>query len=383
MSISILQTPTSPQGAQSPVVFSVIESNGAYTGSGYQYTAKLFAWTGTVVPTTHIYQMNKYPNTSNVGIFDFSKLLSSKLRDLCLDNPSSVLQYKVEFSDQWYTGSVDGNILQTGTTTTVSTTGGDNLYVYDGYQTFPNGINSTPGGGFPMMSDATNFTQSVNIDDVGYGSVWVDGSVTLTYAGIYEDGSTSTTTLSRSSTAGTEGIIKQFPTAPGQSGFPISSLGLKSYRISNGGNNLNWVTGCESYYTPIRVCFKNRFGQLDWISFNKRHNRSFSTEQRVYQPQLGSWSGTSLDYNIHQARNQRYIVDSTEMLTVQSDWIDEGYNEMFKQLLVSDEIYYVSNGVYYPLSIETSQIDFKTRQNDKLIQYGIEFGIGSSYKQII
>jgi hypothetical protein len=122
---------------------------------------------------------------------------------------------------------------------------------------------------------------------------------------------------------------------------------------------------------------------LEFVSFNKRHNRSFSTEQRVYQPQLGSWNATTLDYNTHQARNQRYIVDSKEMLSVQSDWIDEGYNEMFKQLLVSDEIYYVSNGVYTPLNIETSQIDFKTRQNDKLIQYGIEFAIGSSYKQIL
>jgi hypothetical protein len=383
MSISVLQTPSSPQGAQSPVIFSVIESNGAYTGSAFQYTAKLYAWSGTTVPTDYIFQVNKYPNASNVGMFDFSKLLSSKLRDLCLDNPSSVLQYKVDFSTQWYTASVDGNILQTGTTTTVSTTGGDNLYVYDGYQTFPNGINSAPGGGFPIMSDATNFTQSVNIDDVGFGSVWVDGSVTLTYAGIYEDGSTSTTTLSRTSTAGTEGIIKQFPTAPGNPGFPISDLGLKSYSISHNGKQLVYVTGCESYYTPIRVCFKNRYGQLDWISFNKRHNRSFSTEQRVYQPQLGSWNATTLDYNTHQARNQRYIVDSTERLSVQSDWIDEGYNEMFKELLVSDEIYYVSNGVYYPLSIDTSNIEFKTKQNDKLIQYGIVFEIGASYKQII
>ena len=381
--ITINQTPTTPALAQSPLVFSVIETNNAYTGSGYQYTAKLYMSRNGTFAATPDYQMNKYPNAIGVGMFDFSKLVSSKLRDLILDTPSQVIQYKVDFSDQWYTSSIDGNILQTGTVNTITQTGGTNLYAIDGYLKFPQSINSTPGGAWPLMTDAVDFPQYVLIDDIGYGSVWAPTTRTLTYSATYEDNTTSTTTLSVAAGTPPASAIKTFPIAPGSPGFPLATTGLKSYSISLGGFTLQYEVSCASYWDPIRIAFKNRFSALEWITFSARSDRDFITEQRVYQPQLGSWNASTLSYNTNQARTQRYIVDATEKLLCNTDWIDEGYNELFKQLLLSDEIYYYSGGVYTPLSIITDNLRFKTRKGDKLIQYTIEFGIGASFKQII
>ena len=42
MSIQVLQKPSDIQPAQSPVVFSVLENSGAYTGSEFQYKAFLY-----------------------------------------------------------------------------------------------------------------------------------------------------------------------------------------------------------------------------------------------------------------------------------------------------------------------------------------------------
>lgn len=381
--ITINQTPTTPALAQSPLVFSVIEGNGAYTGSGYQYTAKFYMSKNGTFSTDPDYVMHKYPNAIGAGIFDFSKLVSSKLRDLVLDNQSQVIQYKVDFSDQWYTASVDGTIIETGTTNTVTQVGGSNFYALDGYYKFPQSINPAPGGAFPLLTDAIGFTQYVLIDDIGYGSVWAPTTRTLTYSATYEDGTTSTTTLSVAAGTPPTSVIKTFPIAPGSSGFPLATVGLKSYSISLGGSTLRYEVSCASYWDPIRVAFKNRFGSLDWITFSGRSNRDFQTEQRVYQPQLGNWNASTLSYNTHQARTQRYIVDATEKLTCNTDWIEEGYNELFKQLLLSDEIYYYSGTDYIPISIITDNMRFKTSKGDKLIQYTIEFGIGQSYKQII
>jgi hypothetical protein len=77
-------------------------------------------------------------------------------------------------------------------------------------------------------------------------------------------------------------------------------------------------------------------------------------------------------------------VDSKQSIQVNTNWLDEDYNDILKQLLVSDEIYWLYDEVNVrPLSITTSNIQFKTGVNDKLIQYSFEFQLGQPYKLIM
>jgi hypothetical protein len=152
-------------------------------------------------------------------------------------------------------------------------------------------------------------------------------------------------------------------------------IGTLAYKIEN-----------ECYYTPVRIAYKNRFGQFDFINFYKRHNNTFNTDQRLYQPQLGSWEAATLSYDQYQTRQQRYIVDATEVVECNTGFLEEGYNELLKQLLVSDEIYWLfdqENNIIKPLTIQTNSIQFKTGVNNKLIQYTIVFDIGQPYKLIL
>ena len=92
MSITVLQKPSDIQPAQSPIVFSVTTSgSNAYTASGFQYTANLYAWSGNYSGSgSFIYQTRKYPNPSGSGIFDFGKLINSTLKDLAGENQSNI-----------------------------------------------------------------------------------------------------------------------------------------------------------------------------------------------------------------------------------------------------------------------------------------------------
>jgi hypothetical protein len=158
----------------------------------------------------------------------------------------------------------------------------------------------------------------------------------------------------------------------------------------------NFETKCETYYSPVRVFWKNKYGQFDWMTFFKRSNQAFKTEQRTYNPQMGSWSESSLVYNPNGmigspiANIQRYIVDSEETIQVNSDWLPEGYNPLLKQLLLSDEIWMLSDvtegdlkNKCIPLSIISNAIDFKTGRNNKLIQYTLDFGVAVPHKFIV
>jgi glycosyltransferase involved in cell wall biosynthesis len=135
----------------------------------------------------------------------------------------------------------------------------------------------------------------------------------------------------------------------------------------------------------ISIAYKNKYGQFDYVNFFKRHDTQFNTDQRVYQPQIGTWESSTLSYNQFQTSQQRYIVDATQVLECNTDFLEEGYNDLFKQLLVSDEIYWLYNqttSVVKPLTIKTNSLQFKTGVNNKLIQYTIEFYIGQPYKFI-
>jgi hypothetical protein len=114
--------------------------------------------------------------------------------------------------------------------------------------------------------------------------------------------------------------------------------------------------------------------------------QSFETDKKLYQPQLGTWESSTLSYQPYDTANQAYIVDSKQGLSVNTNWLPESYNDILKQLLVSDEIYWVYNEAtnsVRPLTIVTQNIVFKTGVVDKLIQYQFDFQYGQPYKLIM
>ena len=197
---------------------------------------------------------------------------------------------------------------------------------------------------------------------------------------------------SLSSTTSTTGQIVQYPIGVLQSGFPLSTSGLEYYTIQayNAGtplgSKITYNVVCNQKYPNIRIKWKNRYGQFDWFNFNMVNRQSFQTQTRTYQPQLGSWEGSTLSYNNYDSSTLNYIADSKQAISVNTDWISEDYNELLKQLLVSDEIYWIydeSTGDLRPITITTQSITFKTGVVDKTIQYAFDFNWGQAYKLII
>jgi hypothetical protein len=414
MSIVVNQKPSDIQPAQSPIIFSVTENTASFvTASEFQYQANLYVWSGTLSQSgSYIYQLRKYPNQSGAGIFDVSRIINSTLIDLSAENDSNIKYYKVEFGWQYASGST--YVTQSGGLTAVTcSVGGTMFKAYDGYAIFPNPINDSlksQSAYWPFMTDMGSVTQSVQISDssnLGNGvrgvALWVGQNDTqyptvIAATCSYADGTTNASGLVISSlTASTTTSLQtyQFGAAPADASSiipitngssPLVSYKLQAYSGSAILATLNYIIEDECYYVPIRVAYKNRFGQFDFFNFYKRHNTTFNTDQRLYQPQLGTWQSSTLSYNQYQTRAQRYIVDATEVLECNTNYIEEGYNELFKQLLVADEIYWMydqENNLVKPLTIQTNSLQFKTGVNNKLIQYTITFDIGQPYKLIL
>jgi hypothetical protein len=388
MALSITQTPALVSLAQSPIIFTVTESTPVYTSSSFQYVGELYYWTGSLTNSSSLsdYTITKFPNTVNVGIFDLNRIINSTLTPLAIANTSSVSYFAVDFYFQYLSGS---------TYVTGSHTRSQTYKALDGYGLFqePIGQNITSSSIYwPLMTDGPA-TQSAFIDNTGIAGIYTgDAGGTNQPTKIVYTSNLGTANYNVSSSLSSSGQIYSYPIGPAQSGFPLSTSGMEYFSVQafSGSVALSspilYNIDCIQKYPNVRIKFKNRYGQFDYFNFYMVSKESFQTEKRTYQPQLGTWESSTLSYQKYDTGNQAYIADSKQGLSVNSFWISEDYNDILKQLLVSDEIYWVydeANDYVRPITIVTQNIVFKTGAVDKLIQYQFDFQYGQPYKLII
>lgn len=389
MSYSIIQTPAVISLSQSPMIIAVSSST-LTTQTNFQYVGELSVWTGSANDSSsaQTWVLAKYPSTQGrTGIFDISRIVNSTQTELAQQNSSSLANYKFETYSRYQSGSsyITGSHI---TFPDPATYGFQAAKAIDGYQLFPETIGqelNTLTPLYPFLYDGPA-TQSVLIDNIGYGYLFTGlGQLGITSL-LYTNQNGLTASLAPS--AG-EGIVN-FPIAPAQPGFPLNTSGLTSYTIlafsgANPLGSMKFEIVCPQKYPNRRIKFKNRFGVLQYINMGLVSRESFTSEKRTYQPQLGSWSGRTLSYNEYDSQTLNYIADSKQGITCNTDYVEESYNEIFKQLLVSNEIYLCIDNTeeVKPLTIATSNISFKTGVVDKLIQYTFDFNFGQGYKLII
>jgi hypothetical protein len=384
MSLSITQYPASCSLAQSPTIFTLSESGQVYTSASFQYYLDLYYWAGTPSNSGSVqnYTLVKYPNASSVGIFDVSRILNSTLTSSAQADDSNVKYFKADGYWRYQSGSqfVTSSHIESGV-----------YKALDGYAIFDEPIGqqiTSKSIHWPLMTDGP-VSQSVLDTDFGTAGVYVGTTGGSVPTKIVYSGSLGNGAFNLSGSVSSSEQIQQYPQAPQEAGFPISIASdwytIQAFSGSSAlGTPIYFDVVCKQKYPNIRIKWKNRYGQFDWFDFYMVNRQSFSTTVRGYQPQLGTWTGTSLSYNQYDSSNLNYIVDSKQSISVNTDWVPESYNEIFKQLLVSEEIYWVKSQTdLAPLTIATDSVTFKTGVVDKVIQYGFDFDFGQGYKLIL
>jgi len=387
MSYSFIQTPASMSLAQSPVIFSV--SSSTLVGqANFQYVGELTIWTGSVADSGsgNTWTLAKYPSSEGLtGIFDLSRIINSTQTELIQQNTSPIKYFRFDSYYRYQSGSVffTGSVISSSV-----------FQAADGYEVFPETIGAevnTLTSIWPLMSSGPT-TQSVIIDNIGTSAVFVGNVGQTIPTRIVYSGSTGNGAYAlASSTGNSNTLVATFPNAPAQSGFPLSSIGLSQYTLQpfSGsvalGQPVLYNIVCQQKYPNIRIKWKNRFGQFDYLNFDMVNRQSMTANKRTYQPQIGSFTQRTLSYNEYDTQTLNYVVDANQTISCNTNWLSEDYNDILKQLLVSDEIYWMqyNTAAVKPLTIVTSNIQFKTGVVDKLIQYQFDFQFGQGYKLII
>ena len=129
----------------------------------------------------------------------------------------------------------------------------------------------------------------------------------------------------------------------------------------------------ECKYTPLDVFFQNKDGALQSFTFFKKQEETIDVTDSSFETNRGQAKD-----GFHQF--VRYGVQGRTTLTAETGWLDEDMNEVLKQILLTERIWSYDGTKYTPLNIKKTSQKFKTRQNDRLINYTMTFEM--SYNEI-
>lgn len=122
----------------------------------------------------------------------------------------------------------------------------------------------------------------------------------------------------------------------------------------------------ECRYSPIDILFQNKEGVVMILPFFKKKTDSMDVTSEEYESDRGQPKD-----GIHQYTN--FNIQGRSKFSINSGFVDEEMNDVFKQLLLSERVWIYSENNLIPINIESKNIEYKTRANDRLINYTMNF----------
>jgi len=127
---------------------------------------------------------------------------------------------------------------------------------------------------------------------------------------------------------------------------------------------------CDNKHTPIKWIFINKFGAYQEMWFNKKSVESMTSSEERYKASTINGLGI---YNISNHTNKILSKNGSESVTINTGFVDEQMYYPIKELILSDSVWTVKDGQVLPININTNSLTHKTKLNDKLIQYTLDF----------
>ena len=136
-----------------------------------------------------------------------------------------------------------------------------------------------------------------------------------------------------------------------------------------------------SKYEPYKVTFINKFGALQDMYFSLKSVESLNTKGETYKANVVDFG--TLTYDTYKPQVAQYNKLGKESITLNTNYLSEDYNEVIKQLMMSEQVWLTrldnpapdSNNLETVLAVipKTQSVTYKTSLNDRLVQYTVEF----------
>jgi hypothetical protein len=358
-------------------------------------TLDLYVYTGTFVANGSVanpkYTITKSVVTSGYIVFEISELVRDYLD----------IEFNGEYDSQtvWVNAIITTTVSSGSATATVTPDNTNGFIAFDGYGYFEDAINPELSRTY-LQSNNTIFRPSDQNVRVPVFTEDTD-SVSFLYKGEVKR------VQSISSSTNTNGQIdyitvsgadntdnyKERVLADGGT-FEDNSLlyafldsidiGLvdELYIASDSGTEVVKIsTEPCSKYEPYKVTFINKFGALQDMYFSLKSTESLNTTGETYKANAVDFG--TLTYGTYKPQVSQYNKMGKESISLNTNYLSEEYNEVIKQLMMSEQVWLTrldnpapdSNNLETVLAVipKTQSVTYKTSLNDRLVQYTVDF----------
>jgi len=134
---------------------------------------------------------------------------------------------------------------------------------------------------------------------------------------------------------------------------------------------INYLTECK--YDPSKVSFTNKFGVVQSIYFFKRRDDSVNITKDRFKANTLDFGTSTLSYGTNIPQNKDFNVNGNKSIKLNTGFVSEGFNEVIKEILLSENVWIHEDSKVYPINPKTESLKMKKSVNDKLIDYAIDF----------
>ena len=155
-----------------------------------------------------------------------------------------------------------------------------------------------------------------------------------------------------------------------------STLTLSSSNSSYSTNTVITLTKvCEPKYTPLSIIFYNKYGALQNMWFFKKSTTDINITSEKFKNNMIDFdnSGGTPSYALTKHQEKKFVADGKESITINSGFYDESFNEVVRQMLLSEQVWIYDGSSTLPINLKSNTLQFKKSVNDKLISYTISF----------
>ena len=357
MSFTFTQQPASIVGANSPIIYQAFESTN-YANAGFRYEFKVYVWSGTAtIPATPIVTINRLPDQYGGGRawIDVHKIVTQYITTEFLINGtykpnigSGVKRVAVKCQGIWTAGS--SSVI----TSNLSLATKGYTYTAEGFNV-----------GF-AKSVFTDKTTVFLTSETTSSYLWYDASVITS---ITCGSATVTPNAVTTSDQVFQGIeIKQLMTAGGVWGINSNITFVKA------GDDVVIAVSfdCQNKYGQQDVLFLNRYGVYDSYLFNGVSRRTYNVESEKYSQPIFKQADLAQSWSYGVQIATPFLQNSTEVMTVNTDWIPEADVPIVEQIFYSTNVLILSGSNVLSTRVIDTAFEFKKRTNEKLLQYTIQ-----------
>ena len=138
--------------------------------------------------------------------------------------------------------------------------------------------------------------------------------------------------------------------------------------VSAGGQTITIRRFPCNKYDDVKLVFVNRYGMLQELYFFAKNTESTEFTRESYKANVFDYAGVYQKED-HQVRS--FNINAKTRYELSTGYISEDYNEIIKELMLSEQVWAHIGGEVRHVSVTDSNVTYRTSVNDKLVSYTV------------